>query len=224
MRLPLLAALGGLVALAAPGSRDRRAGARRRRRRGRRARVDARRGRGADDGVPPLRVPRGANHELLDARARRSRPTTSCGSSRNVGDAAVRERRARLRDRDEPGIAHDAADGRGSRGLRLVRRCDRPRGAVDRARHHRQRAEPQPLLAPAVRARRVERRARRAISRSSRRRTTRSRACRARSPCTAGRSPRAAPTVRTGLVPRTLRRPSSRASEPPTGRAAAHDP
>ena len=96
-------------------------------------------------GRPGLTKPSDGELTVLRERRRRGRP----------------ERRSPVRDRHAPGLAHDAADGPGALGLRRLRRGDRARRTVDRARHHRQRAEPQPLLASAVRSRRGERRTRR---------------------------------------------------------------
>ena len=158
MRSGLLVALGSVVALARALARARRAGARGGRRRGRRPCSDGGRGRSADGRVSPRRLPRGARDELLEARpdeAERRRADRSSERERRRGA----ERRPGLRHGHEPGLRHHAAHGRGSRGLRLVCRRDRGRSPVAHARDRRQRAEPESLLAPAVRPRRVERRA-----------------------------------------------------------------
>ena len=62
------------------------------------------------------------------------------------------QRRAGLRHRHASRIEDDAADRRGTRRVRGQRRRARAGGARDPACHRRERAEPEPLLAPAVRA------------------------------------------------------------------------
>ena len=99
--------------------------------------------------------------ELLDARADDARATTSCRPPQRRR-RGVRERRARLRDGHEPGLAR-----RRLSPTRPAREFASYAAAIVRGapsiarRHRRQRAEPQPLLASAVRPRRLERRARR---------------------------------------------------------------
>ena len=103
-------------------------------------------------------LPRGPRHELLATRS----DETHRGRARRPRErrrGRVTERRARLRDGHAPRLSNDAADGRGARRVRRQRRRARASGARDPARHRRERAEPEPLLAPAVRARRDERRA-----------------------------------------------------------------
>ena len=114
-----------------------------------------------------VRVPRGARHELLAAGRQRGRPRASCRSSQNVAAAADRNGIRLYVTVMHPGSRTTPLTSEAQSGLRLVRRDDRPRGARSPQRHHRERAEPQPLLAPAVRARRVERGAR-GVSRAPR--------------------------------------------------------
>ena len=86
---------------------------------------------------------------------------------RNVGDAAMRNGVRVYVTVMSPGSATTPLTDESRADFAVVRGGDRPGGAVGRARDHRQRAQPQPLLAPAVRARRDERFARDLPRRSS---------------------------------------------------------
>ena len=134
------------------------------------------------------------------------------------------ERRARLRHRHEPRLGDDAAHRRGARRVRLLRGRDRAGRPVARARHRRQRAEPQPLLAPPVRPRRHECRARR-VPRAARADVRRAEGRLARrSASTAARCLPAEATGQGDRAPPTRRRRSSASSEPRIARAAATGP
>ena len=160
MRIGHLAALVGRARrerrAGRAAARGRRSGVRRRRRRGRGSRSDARRGRDEDGALPTGRIPRRPRHDLLDAWARRPHGRRALRSEERRGRGRD-ERRAALRHRHASGIEDDPADRRGAGGVRLVRGDSRSRGAVHQGRDRRERAEPEPLLAPAVRARRLER-------------------------------------------------------------------
>ena len=122
------------------------------RRRGRRRRPPPRAGARP---APGGRLRRGRDHELLAARP------LSAGAG---GDRRAPEcRRARRRDADLPRhlprrLLDHAADARGAGGVRRVCHGDPARHAGDPRRDHRQRAEPESLLAAAVRRRRRGRR------------------------------------------------------------------
>ncbi len=110
-----------------PGLATARAGPRRGRRRGRRSRVDARRGRGADGLVAPRRASARCASRAT-GRPGLTRPSDDeLRVLRNVGDAALRNGVRVYVTVMSPGSAHDAADRRGARGLRLVCRGDRAR-------------------------------------------------------------------------------------------------
>ena len=122
------------------------------RRRGRRRRPPPRAGaRPARGG----RLRRRRDHELLAARAlgagrRRSSPCCRASPRAPARRGSSSASTTRLRD--------DAADARGAGAVRRVRRRDRARRPGDPRRDRRQRAEPEPLLAAAVRRGRERRR------------------------------------------------------------------
>ena len=152
----LLAALHRPARVRACGARGRDFD-RLRRRRGPRPQSQRGRVRGRDGAAPPRRLQGRPDHELLDSRAVRA------DAARGDGP---RERRHRCGDPRRPclrlglqrGLAHDATDGEGAKGVRELRGRDRPRQPGLPRRDHRQRAEPEPLLAAAVRCADAERR------------------------------------------------------------------
>ena len=113
---------------------------------------------------------------------------------RNVEAAAQLYRRQGLRLRLPPGLEDDAAHARGAHGVRAVHGRARRAAADGRRRHRRQRAEPQPLLAPAVQRRRHERLGARVPLAAAPRPTTRSRPSTRRRGSGAARSRRAGRT------------------------------
>ena len=84
------------------------------------------------------------------ARAHRADPARGDGA-RERRPAAAPARRPRLRLGLQRGLAHDAADARRPEGVRELRGRDRARHPGLPRRDRRQRAEPEPLLAAAVR-------------------------------------------------------------------------
>ena len=89
----------------------------------------ARRSRGQDDGVPSLRLPRGAGHELLDAPARRGRPTTSCGRSSTSARRPTRNGVRLYVTVMHPGSATTPLTDEARADVRRLRRGDRPEHA-----------------------------------------------------------------------------------------------
>ena len=142
-------------------------------------------------------------------------------------DTAARGRRARPPDlprRLPSRLRHDAADATDERAAVLVlRRRDRAGRAGDPRRDRRQRAEPQPLLAPPVRRGRREPRRRLLLSPCSPRSTTPRRPPHPTPASGAARSRRAASTSPTRAATPIRRRPSSATSAPRSARAAARD-
>ncbi len=103
------------------------------------------------------RLSRREDHELLDAGLDEADRDRAHGPrERRCGGPA--ERRSCLRDGDAPGIANHSAHRRRSRRFRVVRSRARTWRSLAATRHHRERAQPEQVLAPAVRARRIERR------------------------------------------------------------------
>ena len=142
----------------------------------------------------------------------------------NVGHGGGTPRRPRLRLGLQRGLAHDAAHPQGADGVRELRRRDRPRQPVLPRRDRRQRAEPEPLLAAAVRPARQGRLGACLPARCSRPATTPSR--RPLPTCASGaaRSPRAASTSRSPGATRSPPRASSASSARRTARAAVRCP
>ena len=168
------------------------------------------RGEGADGLARARRLPRRAHHADLGARTARGVRRRRDGPPQRCGGRAARRRHGRD-DRDERRQQDDAALRPGSARLRRVRGvgCRGVAGAADP--DHRQRAEPQPVLAAAVRRRR-QRRCRARLRGLLARATTPSRRHRPASPCSAAQCHRAAATSQAGSGRRTPRPCSSTTS------------
>ena len=194
-----------------------------RRRRGHRSRPRPRHHEGEDDAAPLRWLHGGADHVELAARPRRadagrahdrsgtSRRRRGCPVSRSSSPSTTpahgRRRSTRLPNRVR------AVHGRARRGAAELRR-----------RHRRERAEPEPVLAPAVRARRLERLGAGLPPAARAGRTTRSRPSTPRCGSGAARSRRAAPTGPKGTRHTSSPTAFIQALGPPTARADATTP
>ena len=156
---------------------------------------------GEDDAAAPRRVHCGARHVELAARAHRAdrRRARRPPQHRGGGPARRASRSTSPSTTPARGRRRSTPDGAGR--VRAVH--GRARAAVPTLRrHHRgQRAEPEPLLAAAVRPRRLERLGARVPPAPRAARTTRSRRSTRRSASGAARSRRAAPTGPEGIRP-----------------------
>ena len=125
-----------------------------RRRRGRRPQREPRRGKGADDAAPARRLPdRAGDLDLEAGRAGAERVRAQDPGERGGGGRA--RQRPCLRLGPPRGLADDAAHARGPDAVRRVRGRSRAHVSELPRRDRRQRAEPEPFLAAAVRRRRL---------------------------------------------------------------------